>query len=335
MAEYKNLDTNTIEVLKSKITDTLASYWKSIGVEGNIILKKAYYSEKSKTQWFSFSAQCPICHNDNETGWCLIGITNHEPYEVSIYCKRFSKSIPYIKEENGKKYVINGSDTYVMTTKYDSDNTAYWALIKQDDDIDFGDFYDDFEYDRDIVEEQQREAEEAMEWEEEHPIYDGDGLTDSQETWDAAVAAAAEMEEMYENTDNDYDLDNDYDFDEDDESELQSTSDNPEHYYVIKKTTGESKIVHSTWDDVSDKYLGIEGFLPPEGFDTISAAEEYLKDENSGKPKKYYLIEKTDGSSIVVYDTWHNVDKNYRGRKGFLPPKKITLEEAEKYLKKD
>lgn len=32
---------------------------------------------------------------------------------------------------------------------------------------------------------------------------------------------------------------------------------------------------------------------------------------------------------------WNNVDKNYRNRAGILPPKKITAEEAEKYLKKD
>lgn len=321
----KNLDTNTVNVLKSKIMEILASYWNSIGVEDAAILRPTFYSAKKDTQWFSFHAQCPICQNRNETGYCLIGVTNHDPYEISIHCKRLPKALPYITEEDGKKYIINGSDTYVMTQAYEEDNTAYWVLVEQGDNFDSS---DDIDYDEEFLEKQYRQAQEDLEWEEEHPIYDGDGLTDSQKTWDDAVNAA---EEMFENLDDDYDED-DYDSEED----LQSTSDTLKRYYAIKNNnTGESKIVYDTWDSIDKDYRGKAGFLPPEGFDTIAAAEEYIKDANSGKPKKYYLIRKTDGSSIVVYDTWNNVDKNYRNRAGIFPPKKITAEEAEKYLKRD
>lgn len=138
-------------------------------------------------------------------------------------------------------------------------------MVEQDDN---SDSYNNIDYE-DFLEEQYRQRQEELEWEEEYPIYDGDGLTDSQKTWNDAVNAA---EELFENLDDDYD---DYDSEED----LQSTADNLKRYYVIKNNnTGEAKI---------------------------------------------------------VYDTWDNIDKNYRNRAGILPPKKITAEEAEKYLKKN
>lgn len=96
----------------------------------------------------------------------------------------------------------NGPDTYLMTQAYVEDNTAYWVLVEQDDN---SDSYNNIDYDEDFLEEQYRQRQEELEWEEEHPIYDGDGLTDSQKTWDDAVNAYSEMEELSEKF-NDYDM---------------------------------------------------------------------------------------------------------------------------------
>lgn len=199
MGEYKKLDNNTINLLENKILETLAPYFDSIGMKDNSIFKPVFYNLNKDTQWFAFSAKCPICQNKNETGYCLVGITNHDPYEVSIHCKRLQKSLPYIKEENGKQYITNGSDTYIMTAHYNDSDTAYWALTSQDVNFDSSnDNYNELSY----FENEEYEAE-AREWEEEHPIYDGDGLTDSQQTWDDAVDAAADLEIFNDDYDGD------------------------------------------------------------------------------------------------------------------------------------
>lgn len=135
----------TKTTLKGLIKKRLAGYLESIGFHRTLKLSHAYLSKKQQVEWFGFRAPCPICQDENSTGYCMVGIQRNEPYAISFRCKRQDRAEKYIeikKQENKKtgkeeqkSYVSvpmgkddkgnNIFDTYVMT--YQNGGESYWA----------------------------------------------------------------------------------------------------------------------------------------------------------------------------------------------------------------
>ena len=141
----QSLAPETLEKLKAIFLERFKFYYDELKQEKikngqritwrTVRLHRADYRADKEIQWFGLLAPCPICGNDNESGYCTVGIKTKKPFEITFRCRRYAKTAYQLDSKTGKKCVVLNmgkdskgnkiTDVYYWTGVFGT--TAYWS----------------------------------------------------------------------------------------------------------------------------------------------------------------------------------------------------------------